>query len=121
MKIEEDQEEQIEDLKILDGTYTGIFTVHYSSVTKTGPVTLEINNGKYNCSGNLNRIPAGGWGTFLTKMGTITFNGMGAWSADFDGNLVLHGQYKYTLDSNKLTISAAKNAIGQYEYNLKKN
>lgn len=124
MKIEEEQteEEQIEDLNIFDGTYTGIFIVQYGLVVKSGLVTLEMNKGKYNCSGNHDRIPAGGWGTFFTKSGKITFNAMGAWSADFDANLILHGQYQYTLDGKKLTISAVRNSIlGVYEYILEKN
>ena len=44
-----------------------------------------------------------------------------AWSADFDHNLVLHGEYKYSFDGKKLTISAAKNNVGQYEYKLDKD
>lgn len=118
------EELQIEDLKIFDGTYTGTFTVQYSLATKTGPVTLELNDGKYTCSGNYNTILAGGLGTFLTKSGTITFNAMSAWPAvgSFDAYTILNGQYNYSLDGKKLTISAVRNNIvGHYEYNLEKN
>jgi hypothetical protein len=119
VKIEEEQ--QIEDLKIFDGTYTGTFIVQYSLSTKTGPVTLELNNGKHICSGNNDRIPAGGSGTFSTKNGKITFIDKMAWSADFDHYLVLNGQYNYSFDGKKLTISVAKNNVGQYEYKFDKN
>lgn len=118
------EEEKIEDLKIFDGSYTGTFTVQYRLAAKTGPVTLELNNGKYTCSGNYKTIPAGGFGTFLTKSGTITFNAMGAWPAvgSYDMNTILNGQYNYSLDGKKLTISAVRNNIvGHYEYNLEKN
>ena len=114
-------EQQKEDLKIFNGTYTGIFTVQYSTTTKTGTVRLELNNGKHTCSGNNDRIPAGGSGTFSTRNGIITFKDNMAWSADFDHNLVLHGEYKYSFDGKKLIISAAKNNVGQYEYKLDKD
>jgi len=126
MKIEEEKIEdlKIEDLKIFDGIYTGTFIVQYSLATKTGPVTLELKDGKYTCSGNYTTIPAGGFGSFLTKSGTITFNGAGAWPAigSYDMNTILNGQYNYSLDGKKLTISAVRNNIvGHYEYNLEKN
>lgn len=107
--------------KIPDGSFTGSFTVQYRSLTKTGSITLELRNGNYTCSGNYDRIPAGGSGAFSIETGKIRFIDKNVWTADFDWNLILNGQYNYTFDGNKLTISAEKNNVGQYVYNLQKN
>ncbi|MFN2396518.1 MAG: hypothetical protein ABR597_12620 [Bacteroidales bacterium] len=112
-------------LDIQEGTFKGTFTVTYSSGTlwgsgtQTGQTTLILKNGKYTCSGNSNRIPAGGSGTYSFDKGKITFNDENSWTADFDWNLILSGQYDYTFDGKKLKISADKN-IGNYNYDLEK-
>lgn len=109
-----------DELNITDGTYKGTFTVTYSSGKKTGQTTLNLNNGKFSCSGNSNRVPAGGSGTFSLDNNKITFNDENFWSADFDWNLILNGQYDYTFNGKKIKISADKNSVGRYEYNLEK-
>jgi hypothetical protein len=109
-----------DDLNIKEGTYKGTFTVTYSSGTQTGRTTLELKNGKFSCSGNSNRIPAGGSGTYSLDNGKITFNDENFWTADFDWNLILKGQYDYSFNGKKLKISADKNGVGNYEYDLEK-
>lgn len=109
-----------DDLDIIDGTYKGTFTVIYSSGIQTGQTTLDLKDGKFSCSGNSDRIPAGGSGTFSSGNNKITFNDENAWTADFDWNLILRGEYDYTFDGKKLKISADKNDVGHYEYDLEK-
>lgn len=109
-----------DELNIMDGTYTGTFTVRYSSGTQTGPTTLNLQDGKFSCQGNPNRIPAGGSGTFFADSKTITFQDENVWTADFDWNLILSGQYNYTFNGKKLKIFADKNQVGYYEYDLEK-
>ena len=109
-----------EDIEIKDGTYTGTFTVTYLSNTQSGQTTLELKNGKFSCTGNSNRIPAGGSGTVSSYNSQITFNDEKAWTADFDWNLILSGKYDYTFDGKKLIISADKNSVGNYKYDLEK-
>ena len=109
-----------DNLNIKDGTYKGTFTVTYSSVTQTGQTPVELKKGKFTCSGNSNRIPAGGAGTFSSDNGKITFNDENAWTADFDWNLILSGNYDYTFDGKKLIFSADKNNVGNYKYDLEK-
>lgn len=109
-----------DNLNIKDGTYKGTFTVTYSSGTQTGQTTLELKNGKFTCSGNSNRMPAGGSGTFSLDNDKITFNDGNAWTADFDWNLILNGKYNYTFDGKKLIFSADKNNVGNYKYDLEK-
>jgi len=109
-----------DDLEIKDGTYKGTFTVTYNSGTQSGQTTLELKNGKFSCSGNTNRIPAGGSGTFSSDNKKITFNDENTWTANFDWNLILSGKYDYTFDGKNLIISADKNGIGNYKYDLEK-
>lgn len=111
---------QKDDSNIKDGIYKGTFTVTYNSGTQTGQTTLDLTNGKFSCSGNPDRIPAGGSGTFSFDKNKITFNDENFWTADFDGNLILSGQYDYTFNGKKLKISADRNGVGHYEYNLEK-
>ncbi|MDP4710834.1 MAG: hypothetical protein NWS63_06540 [Saprospiraceae bacterium] len=109
-----------DELDIMDGTYKGTFTVTYDSGTQTGPTTLDLQDGKFSCQGNPNRIPAGGSGTFFSDKSKITFQDENVWTADFDWNLILSGQYSYTFDGRKLKIFADKNKVGYYEYDLEK-
>lgn len=109
-----------ENLRIEDGTYKGKFTVTYSSGTQSGQTTLVLKNGEFSCSGNPTKIPAGGSGTFSSNNSTITFNDVNFWTADFDWNLILSGTYDYTFNGKNLKITANKNGVGNYTYDLKK-
>ncbi len=109
-----------DDINLIEGIYKGTFTVTYNSGTQTGQTTLELMNGKFSCSGNSNRIPAGGSGTYTFDNGKITFSDENFWTADFDWNLILNGQYDYTFDGKKLKISADKIGVGHYKFDLKK-
>lgn len=109
-----------DNLQIEDGLYKGKFIVTYSSGIQSNQTTLELKNGKFFCNGNSNRIPAGGSGTFTADKSKITFNDENYWTADFDWNLILNGQYSYTFDGKQLIISATKNNVGYYIYNLEK-
>lgn len=111
---------QKEDIDLQGGTYAGTFTVTYGSETQTGQTTLELENGNFTCSGNSNRIPAGGSGTYSFDKDKITFNDENLWTADFDWNLILSGEYNYTFDGKKLKIFADKNDVGIYRYDLEK-
>lgn len=108
---------------IEDGVYSGTFTVStvsYSSFKQSGATTITLKKGKYACAGNSNRVPAGGSGNFSINENKITFTDENFWYADFDWNLILNGTYDYTFDGKNLKISASKNEMGYYEYDLKK-
>ena len=108
------------DTPISEGKYKGTFTVTYSSGKQSGQTTLVLENGRYSCTGNPDRIPAGGSGTYSFEEGKITFTDENPWTTDFDGNLILEGQYDYQYNGKNLKISADKNGVGHYEYNLVK-
>lgn len=101
------------------GTFIGTFTVKYSNQTLSGSTTVNLlDNGQYACIGNTNYVPAGGSGTFIKTRSKISFNDINYWTANFDGNLILNGEYDYSFDGKNLKISAIKNNVGLYEYNL---
>jgi hypothetical protein len=105
---------------IQDGIYRGIFTVSYSNGVQTGPVTVELKSGTYICSSNSNRIPAGGSGTFRIINNKMSFSDDKMWTADFDLNLLLNGDYETTFDGKKLSLTANRNNIGTYTYELER-
>lgn len=102
-----------------DGKFKGTFTVNYQNARKSGETTLVLDNGRYSCSGNPDRIPAGGSGTYSIDNGKITFVEENFWTADFDWNLILEGLYDYQFDGRNLIIYA-ENDVGHYEYRLVK-
>lgn len=105
------------DLLIQQGTYKGTFTVTYKSGTRKGQTTVELKDGRYSCLGNVNKIPAGGSGKYSFDKKSITFNDENAWTADFDGGLILGGRYDYTFDGKNLKINRM-NEMGTYTYDL---
>lgn len=102
------------------GIYTGLFKVTYSVADDTGPVTLVLSQGRFVCMGTENRMPPSGEGTYRVSEGKIEFMDELGRTADFDWNLVLHGVYDYTVNGDKLVISASKNGVGFYEYHLER-
>ena len=117
--IELESESNIE-----NGVYSGTFTVTYfvdmpeSWGRGSGITTLELKNGKFTCAGNPNRFPAGGSGNYSIQDDKIIFEDLSFWTADFDWNLILKGEYDYTFDGKRLKFSAIKNNVGLYEYDL---
>ena len=110
----------------LKGVYNGTFTVEYSEdpifydqMELSNEVTIEFKNGNFSCSSGENHIPAGGSGKYEMNENKITFNDENGWFADFDGNLVLDGEYDIKEENSKIIISAKK-GIGFYKYHLKK-
>ncbi len=108
-----------------NGNYSGFFTVEYSNgTTHSNPVTVNFSElNTYHSSGNGNNndfFPAGGNGTYEIKDSKITFSDTNIWLAHFDWNLILNGEYDYLINDNQLIISADKNNIGFYKYELEK-
>lgn len=107
-------------VQIPNGNYTGIFTVEYTNGdTFSNPVTVGfIEENVYSSTDNADYYPAGGNGTFEIKGSTILFNDINIWTANFDWNLILSGEYNFSFNGNELVISANKNNVGFYKYEL---
>ena len=84
-----------------------------------GNTEIELKTNTFKCSGNNNRIPAGGTGKYKIKNDKITFNDENGWTADFDWNLILNGEYDYNSKGKTLKIWKI-NTIGTYTYNLER-
>lgn len=109
----------------LNGNYSGTFTVEYADGTiHTNSVTVlfsEPNTYSSSGDGNANDFyPAGGNGTYQMENSKIIFSDTNIWLAHFDWNLILNGEYDYSINDDRLTISASKNNIGLYTYELRK-
>ncbi|MEQ8905059.1 hypothetical protein [Ekhidna sp.] len=102
----------------VEGTYSGVFNVHYDDQTNSGETRLSLQSGKFECDGNPDRIPAGGSGTYKVEANTIIFRDENVWTADFDWGLILSGEYTYSFDGSNL-ILIKTNGWGKYEYLLK--
>lgn len=106
----------------LQGTYYGTFTVEYlNGDSFSKPVTVIFSGeNNYHSSGDNERIPAGGSGTYEKNTTKINFSDINIWTADFDWNLILNEEYDYSINGNQLIISANKNDVGFYKYELEK-
>lgn len=104
----------------LNGNYNGTFTVEYlNGDTFSNPVQVRFNiENSYESSRNDNDIPAGGSGTYKLNNSTIDFTDVNQWTADFDWNLILNGEYNYSINGKELILSANKNDVGFYKYQL---
>lgn len=117
-------DENIESQNLI-GKYSGTFTVEYLNGNNfSNSVTVNFReNSHYQSSGNGNQhnfYPAGGSGTYEIEDSKITFSDTNTWLAHFDWNLILTGEYDYTINGNQLIISANKNNVGFYKYELVK-
>jgi hypothetical protein len=106
---------------IADGLYKGKFKVVYAQDQQvyTGKTSLLILSPTFVSTGNKKRIPAGGSGTFTVSGNKIVFHEENMWTADFDWNLIMNGEFDFTYDGKRLCLIAER-ANGRYEYVLVK-
>ena len=106
----------------LSGEYAGTFTfTSLSGESRSNPVTISFSGeNDYQSSRNSDYIPAGGSGTYEKENSTITFTDLNIWTTNFDPNLILAGEYEYSLNGDSLMISAKRTVFGTYTYKLTK-
>ncbi|WP_293313069.1 hypothetical protein [Pedobacter sp. UBA5917] len=118
---------------ITEGNYTGVLVVTNSvkSVPETTPISITLKDGKFNITASGNLKPAGGKGTYAIKNGIGNFVDEGIWTADFDWNRILNGEYNVKSSGVDLTLTRKANpqthidpatsyATLTYEYILKR-
>ncbi|ARS40778.1 hypothetical protein CA265_14370 [Sphingobacteriaceae bacterium GW460-11-11-14-LB5] len=121
---------------LLDGNYTGVLVITNStrSVPVTRPISISLQGGKFNITpgADANLKPSGGKGTYTFKNGIGYFTDEGIWTADFDWNMILNGEYDIRSSGVDLTLRkrfSAKTdsslttsyATIDYEYILKRS
>jgi hypothetical protein len=104
---------------IQPGEYKGKFKVVMHDKTERGITKVLFTPDRYSCEGNDQRLPAGGSGTYTIKGNKILFFDENMWTADFDWNLILNGEYDFDYDGKKLKLITIRNGR-RYEYDLKK-
>jgi hypothetical protein len=102
------------------GAYEGDFNITYSNFSRNSKVSLNIGNGVFHCYGEPYIYGARGSGTFFMGDDFICFEDTNGWYANFDWNIIMNGWYDMTFDGTNLKLSANKNDVGLYEYNLKR-
>ena len=102
----------------VDGVYVGTFKVIYPTESFDGTTRVTLENGRYECEGNDERLPAGGSGEYNVKKRTILFVDENSWTADFDWNRVLGGEDGFTFDGKTLKLVNDRTGVGYYEYIL---
>ncbi|RLJ72897.1 hypothetical protein [Pedobacter alluvionis] len=97
-----------------DGNYTGVLVITNSvkSVPETRPISISLRDGKFNItpSADTKLKPSGGKGTYSFKKGIGYFEDAGVWTADFDWNMVLNGEYDIRSSGVDLTLRKRLNA-----------
>lgn len=105
----------------LQGSYAGTFqyTKEDAKLVRTGDVELRLTEKGFLCSGNPNKIPAGGEGNFHLDEGKIVFDDIRVWTANFDWNLILDGHFDYEYDGQTLHFWRETSG-NRYEYRLQR-
>ncbi|CAH0287504.1 hypothetical protein SRABI27_03964 [Pedobacter sp. Bi27] len=121
---------------LLDGNYTGVLVITNSarSVPITRPISISLQDGKFiiTPSNDANLKPSGGKGTYNFKNGIGYFTDEVVWTADFDWNMILNGEYDIRSSGVDLTLRkrfkpqtdlspATSYATVDYEYILKRS
>ncbi len=117
-------DEKSDDKTILEGTYSGTFTnwnndPAANTVILSGQTTVTFSNNTYTSSGNDNKIPAGGSGTFKIEKNFVNFVDRNVWTANFDWNLILNGSYTYSMKGDSLFLLKTF-GYNHYQYELKR-
>jgi len=99
---------------LLDGNYTGVLVITNSvnSVPVTRPISISLQDGKFNIipGADANLKPSGGEGIYTFKNGIGYFTDEGIWTADFDWNMILNGEYDIRSSGVDLTLRKRFNA-----------
>ncbi|WP_406823513.1 hypothetical protein [Pedobacter sp. KACC 23697] len=121
---------------LLDGNYTGVLVITNSdkSVPETRPMSISLAGGKFNITPGTNTHlkSLSGKGSYTFKNGIGYFEDEGAWTADFDWNMMLNGEYDIRSSGVDLTLRKRFNkksdffpgttyATIDYEYILKRS
>lgn len=87
-----------------DGTYKGTFQRLHSGDGPVAQVTMSFSAASWQGQSNTNHYPALCNGTYAISNGSIHFKNDCVFTADFDGTLILGGEYKYLVHGSELEI-----------------
>ena len=105
------------------GRYSGIFIYNNpadsQALPPSGPASITFDKNTYTSTGNPDRIPAGGSGTFeVINSQDVKFEDSNRWTADFDWGLILNGEYRYQAKGDSLLLAKYIGGLKVFEYRL---
>jgi hypothetical protein len=106
----------------INGTYSGLFYV--SSPNQdfvSADVTLTFDQGKFSGTSSKVKYPAICRGSYQIVADEIIFSNECAWTAEFDWNLILQGNFKHRSKNEILFNLERKSGDISYVYLLTKN
>lgn len=88
---------------IPDGVYTGTFQRQLAfGGGAIANVTLTFTSNTWTEESDMPKYPALCYGTYLIENQKIIFSSDCIWTAEFDGTLILGGEYTFSLNGNQL-------------------
>jgi hypothetical protein len=95
--------EEFHNDKIPDGIYTGTFQRQVAfGGGNIANVVLTFSANTWTGGSDMPKYPALCHGTYTIDKGKIIFTNDCAWTAEFDGTLILGGEYSFSLNGNQL-------------------
>ncbi|SFF52878.1 hypothetical protein [Sunxiuqinia elliptica] len=100
------EKEELREPSSLQGSYIGTFQREVVwSESDTANITLTFEENRWTGSSDKNKYPALCNGTFSIDGDTIIFENDCAWTAEFDGTLILDGKYLLTETAKTIEFS----------------
>lgn len=106
------------DRAALEGEYSGSFFVTFhvgtdSAKTETGPVTLALQDGRYQVDGERRYYPPRGGGKYEVS-DKIDLTDLEIHTTEFDPSLILNGPFGYKLEEGTLTLTQHQKTRDRY-------
>ena len=108
-------------LLIAEGTYTGTFQRQVADTGIISNVSIAFSAGKWTGQSQLEKYPALCNGSYIVNgEANIQFKNACSWTTEFDGTLILSGQYHLAITDSSLTIERDYTGNVRDIYELKK-
>ena len=101
----------------LTGEYTGTFRVISENETTQANVSFEVKHSSFSGKSAQANHPAIGLGSLVVRGDELHFTNAQYWTADFDWNLILDGQYQFQYADKQLVFWKERNGT-KYQYDL---
>jgi hypothetical protein len=88
------------------GDYVGTFSIRSENgTTLSGLVTFRFHAGTYSCIPEKVYLPPSGGGSYRISGNSLTFSDTVMHTAEFDWSLILNGDFTYSNDGNRITLT----------------
>lgn len=109
------------DFGIPEGIYVGTFQRSTSNGGQISNVTITFSANTWTGQSQYAKYPALCGGTYkVTALNNVTFENTCAWTAEFDGSLILSQDYEMKITGHNLELSRGHNGLYKDIYKLTK-